>query len=118
MKKLKPGFYIYILKCGDDSFYIGYTENLVTRLKYHYKGEGAIYTQKRQPVGLVFCLEFPTRDDALAAEKQIKKWKRSKKIALIEGDLELLRALSKNADLKPICLEEYLSKHGLENNLY
>jgi len=50
-------------------------ENLFTRLKYHYRGEGSNYTRKRQPVELIFFREFSKRFDALAFEKQIKKWK-------------------------------------------
>jgi len=55
-------------------------------------------------------LEFPTKYEAIDAEKQIKKWNKAKKTALIEGNIELLRILSKNASLKSICLENYATK--------
>ena len=87
-------FYVYILKCGDGSYYTGYTHDLLARLKYHYLAEGCIYTYMRQPVKLVFFLEFSKKYDALNTEKQIKRWGRRKKEALINGDFELLQALS------------------------
>jgi len=108
MKEKESKFYIYILKCSDESYYIGYTNDLLTRVKYHYRGEGPAYTCKRHPIELVFYLEFSKRYDALSTEKQIKKWSRRKKRALIEGDLELLRALSKNRHLRPVYFKKYL----------
>ena len=98
-------FYVYILKCGDESYYIGYTENLLERLKSHYRAEASMYTRKRQPVKLVFFLEFLKRYDALNVEKQIKNWSKKKKEALISGDLEMLQALSKNTHHKLFCLK-------------
>jgi len=88
--KVIPGFFVYILKCGDGSYYTGYTENLFERLKYHYLAEGCIYTYMRQPVKLVFVKEFSRQYDALSAEKKIKGWSRKKKQALINGEFELL----------------------------
>ena len=117
MKKKELKFYVYILECADGSYYIGFTYDLFTRVKYHYKGEGAAYTRKRLPVELVFFTEFSKQCDALDFEKQIKKWKKSKKKALIEGDLKLLQALSKNKDLKPVYLKKYFSEQGLKNDL-
>jgi predicted GIY-YIG superfamily endonuclease len=47
-------------------------------------------------VRLVWCQEFATRDEAKAAEKQIKGWSRAKKLALIRGDWEEISRLSKS----------------------
>ncbi len=88
-------FYIYILRCLDGSYYTGHTEDLEIRIAEHQAGMLAGYTKKRLPVELVFSDEFPCRDDALDREKQIKGWSRAKKEALIAGDWEKLKELSK-----------------------
>ena len=107
MKKKESIFYVYILKCSDGSYYVGFTHDLFTRVKYHYLGEGVTYTRKRLPVKLVFYLEFPTRDRALKTEKQIKSWSRAKKRAFVDRDFELFRVLSKNTHHKKMCLKIY-----------
>ena len=80
-------FWVYILRCADGSYYTGHTDNLENRLGQH--SAGAIsdcYTSNRRPVELVFYQEFPTRNEALASEQQIKGWGRKKKEAMIRGD--------------------------------
>ena len=52
----------------------------------HQHGTIVSYASKRRPVTLESSQEFPTRDEALAAERQIKGWTRKKKLALIEGN--------------------------------
>jgi len=108
MKENKFKFYIYILECGDGSYYIGFTQNLFSRIKYHCKGEGASYTRKRMPVKLILYLEFSNRYDALYIEKKLKGWSRNKKKAFVSGDFEMLKALSKNLHHKNNCLKIYI----------
>ena len=79
-------FWVYILRCADKSYYTGHTDNLEKRLAEHRSGEIEGYTSTRLPVKLVFFEEFPTRDDALASERQIKGWSRKKKEAVIKGN--------------------------------
>jgi putative endonuclease len=88
-------FYVYILRCRDDSLYIGYTANIEARLKAHNMGLGAAHTYKRLPVELVYSEPHPTRLAAFRRERQLKRWTLEKKEALIRGDMDLLRALSK-----------------------
>ena len=88
-------FYVYILRCRDDSLYIGYTANVEARLKAHNMGLGAAHTYKRLPVELVYFEPHPTRLAAIRRERQLKGWSREKKQALIRGDLDRLRSLSK-----------------------
>jgi len=90
------GFYIYILKCSDGSYYTGHTDNLEKRIAAHEAGEVSGYTWLRRPVTLVFAEELPTRLEALERERQIKGWARRKKEALINHDWGLLPELSKN----------------------
>ena len=87
---------MYILQCCDGSFYTGSTNNIERRLGEHNNGIGANYTAKRLPVRLVYLEEFDRIDDAFFREKQIQKWSRRKKRALIEGDIDKLRELSKS----------------------
>lgn len=79
-------FWVYILRCADDSYYTGHTENLEKRIAEHQTGEIEGYTHTRRPVELVFSEEFPSREEALTRERQVKGWSRKKKEALMRGD--------------------------------
>ena len=89
--------YTYILKCSDDTYYTGSTKYLHLRIMQHQQGVGANYTSKRLPVQLVYYEEYDRIDDAFYREKQIQKWSRKKKQALINGDKKLLSKLAKKA---------------------
>src|SRR5690606_25551930 len=88
--------YMYILQCADDSFYVGSTKDLTRRVEQHKNGEGANFTASHLPVKLVYYETFDRIDTAFEREKQIQKWSRAKKIALIQGDIEKLKQLSKS----------------------
>ncbi len=92
---MKKSVWLYILKCADGSYYTGHTDNLEKRFAEHQAGEGSEWTRKRLPVKVVFSQEFPDRDQAFEMERTIKKWSRAKKEALINGNWDLLRWLSK-----------------------
>jgi len=79
-------FGVYILRRADSSYYTGHTDNLEERIAKHQLGEIEGYTSTRLPVKLLFSEEFPTRDEALACEQQIKGWSRRKKEAMMQGD--------------------------------
>jgi predicted GIY-YIG superfamily endonuclease len=79
-------FWVYMLRCADNSYYTGHTENLEKRIAEHQMGEVAGYTSKRLPVRVVFSEEFSSREEALTRERQIKGWSRKKKGALVRGD--------------------------------
>ncbi len=79
-------FWVSILRCADHSYYTGHTDNLATRIMQHQTGEIEGFTSTRVPVALVFADEFPTREEALARERQIKGWSRKKKKAMMRGD--------------------------------
>ena len=61
--------WVYILKCADDSYYTGSTNNLEFRLAEHKAGEGGRYTSGRLPVTLVYLCEFVTEHDAFLRER-------------------------------------------------
>lgn len=79
-------FWVYMLQCVDGSYYVGHTDNLERRLAEHEQNILEGYTSRRLPVKLVFCSEFPTRNDAFIRERQIKGWSHRKKQALIKED--------------------------------
>ncbi|MGO8916983.1 MAG: GIY-YIG nuclease family protein [Stellaceae bacterium] len=87
--------FVYILRCADGSYYVGSTRaSLDERMAHHDAGTFDGYTARRRPVILVFAQEFQRITDAIAAERQIKGWRREKKEALICGDWGALPALA------------------------
>jgi predicted GIY-YIG superfamily endonuclease len=89
-------FYCYMLHCNGGYFYVGHTDNLEARLWQHENGTIPGFTRDHLPVKLVWCEQFPTRDEAFAAERRIKGWSRAKKIALIRGDWDEISRLARN----------------------
>jgi len=94
--------WMYILQCADGSYYTGSTTNLELRLAQHQAGEGANHTKKRLPVKLVYYEYFDRIQDAFYREKQVQGWSRKKKEALIKGDYELLKRLSRSSPVASI----------------
>jgi len=90
-------FYVYILKCSDNSYYTGHTDNLEQRLAQHQRRYfPTCYTATRLPVELVYTQMFPTREEALTSEQQIKGWSRKKKEAMMRGDWNEVSRLAKS----------------------
>ena len=85
---------MYILECVDGSYYTGSTRNLPRRLWQHQRGIGARHTAKRLPVTLVHAEAFDRVADAFRREKQVQKWSRLKKKALIEKEWDELHVLA------------------------
>ncbi|WP_273786201.1 GIY-YIG nuclease family protein [Brucella intermedia] len=87
---------VYILRCADGSYYTGLTkQNIEARLWEHNEGVYDSYTKKRRPVELVFTETYDRIVDAIARERQIKGWSRTKKEALMALDYKRLPELSK-----------------------
>jgi len=87
--------FVYIVKCKDDSYYTGVTNNAEKRVVEHNYGlNKKSYTYSRRPVKLVFSQEFSDPNEAIRFEKQVKGWSRAKKEALIEGNFKKLVKLS------------------------
>ena len=82
-------YFLYILKCSDDSLYTGITTDIEKRLKMH-SWEipwGAKYTRARLPVELVYSEKVWDRSEATKRELQVKKLSREKKMKLIQEDV-------------------------------
>jgi len=119
--------WMYILKCSDDSYYTGSTNNLELRLLQHQNGEGANHTKKRLPEKLVYYEEFERVDEAFYREKQVQGWSRIKKEALIAGQYVKLPELSvayrdkvsvssRTSDTKPRTSDTELLPEALEGS--
>jgi len=78
-------YYVYILKCADDTLYTGITTELVRRVDEHNGSEkGAKYTRVRRPVSLIYSEQHPDRSSASKREYEIKKkMSRAEKLKLI-----------------------------------
>jgi len=88
-------FYVYIVKCRDESYYTGITNDINRRIQEHNEGISSdSYTFKRHPVELVFYETFNDFTLAEQWEKRIKGWSRRKKEALIQNNWEKLKEYS------------------------
>jgi putative endonuclease len=90
MKKTNSPFFVYVLRCSDDTFYTGYTTDLENRLQVHngegetvsQKTAGAKYTRGRRPVILHYYEELDSKSAAMKREYAIKQLTRKEKEAL------------------------------------
>ena len=79
-------FYIYLLASCSRVLYIGMTNDLERRVREHKLGEFEGFTKKYRVHRLVFFETFHDARTAIAREKQLKGWRREKKVALIEAE--------------------------------
>jgi|TARA_R110000751_G_scaffold247956_1_gene347720 putative endonuclease len=104
-------YFVYILKCSDESLYTGITNNLEKRFKEHQNGlKRSSYTYRRRPLKLIFQQEFSDVLQAIYFEKKLKGWTRAKKQSLIDGNGELLQILSE-------CSNASHYKYKVDDNL-
>lgn len=75
---------VYILLCANNSFYVGHTDNLKRILFEHNHKQGSIYLHNKLPVKLVYYEYSESKLLAIKREKQMKDWRREKKINLIK----------------------------------
>jgi len=97
---MKPGhdYFVYIVKCGDGSYYIGVTNDLERRVWEHNTGyDPGCYTFDRRPVQLKYFEHYTDVNQAITREKQLKGWSRKKKQALFRENWDELKRLSKSS---------------------
>ncbi|MCX6795165.1 MAG: GIY-YIG nuclease family protein [Candidatus Falkowbacteria bacterium] len=81
-----PSYFVYIIRCADNSLYTGITTDIARRFAEHQKGgKGAKYTTSHPPVDLVYQKKFPNRSEASAEEARIKRLNRSDKLEFINS---------------------------------
>ncbi len=78
-------YYVYILASRTRTLYVGVTNNLARRVEEHKLGHGSTFARRYNVDRLVYAECFRSPRDAISREKQIKRWRRSKKVALIEA---------------------------------
>lgn len=88
-------YYVYILECLNKVLYTGITNNLQRRLKEHQTGRGGHYTSYNPGEKFRYFEEYPTKSAAAKREAQIKRWSRTKKLALIKGDKVILKVAAR-----------------------
>ena len=89
-------FTTYMMRCADDSYYVGHTDNFDARMNQHHVATTG-YLASRRPFIVVWIGEFETRAGALAFELKLKGWSRAKKAALVVGDWNLISQLAKSS---------------------
>lgn len=77
-------FYVYIVRCGDGSYYTGYTIDLKRRLSEHGTARGAKYLRGRTPVELVYHQKYDSLKKAAREEARIKRLNRKQKQLLVD----------------------------------
>jgi predicted GIY-YIG superfamily endonuclease len=82
-------WYVYILKCANDTLYTGITNNLEKRIKQHNNNKGAKYTKGRGPVVLVRSFETLSKSEALKLEYKIKQLPREEKLKYVQEAQEI-----------------------------
>lgn len=75
--------YVYILRCGDETLYTGYTTDMTRRLREHRAGTGAKYTKGRTPLDVRRVELYDNRGDAMSREYEIKQLSKEAKEALV-----------------------------------
>jgi len=90
--------WLYILRLQSGALYIGATTNLEERYQAHHNRLGGKTTSLDPPVSIVYSEKHESFSSARRREAQIKRWSRAKKEALVAGDLDKLRALSKSRE--------------------
>ena len=94
-------FWAYLLRCADGRHYCGHTDDLKLQMAQYDSGKAGGYTAGRLPVELMWSATFPSREQAFAAQRQIKGWSRAKKEALIRGDWSRVSLLAKHGMTLP-----------------
>jgi len=78
-------WFVYIIKCKDSRLYTGVTNDLARRIKQHNRGQGCRFTRFRTPVKLLHKEIYPSKEEALRREAEIKGWKKDRKLALLSA---------------------------------
>ncbi|MBN1471088.1 MAG: GIY-YIG nuclease family protein, partial [Syntrophaceae bacterium] len=116
----QPGkYWVYVVKCSNDSNYIGQTENLRKRWEEHLSGKGADWSRKYPPKYVLYWEELPSREEAVKREKWLKtgfgrKWiKREEEAGRLrcagEPASELLKKIK--AEKQKLIAEGKIKKH-------
>jgi len=85
MSNITQPWFVYILRCNDNSYHVGVATDVADRVREHNAGQGPSFTKRRRPVELVYSEEHESYVSARKREAQLKGWRREKKEWLISG---------------------------------
>ena len=91
-------YFVYIILCGDGTFYTGYTKNMEKRAKLHADGRGAKYTMSHPPMGVAYTEAFKSRSEAMRRENAVKKMSHKQKQGLIDLQKERQKSTPNDFD--------------------
>jgi putative endonuclease len=77
-------YYVYLARCRNGTFYVGYTRDVPRRIAAHNAGQGGHYTRANRPLSLVATWAFSSQREAMRAERELKRLSHAKKLALAE----------------------------------
>ena len=101
-------YFVYILLCNDDSYYVGLTNDLLKRFQQHIDGTFPnCYTAKRRPLLLKYYEVIPFLKEAKEREIQLKGWSRAKKKAIIEQNFHKLQLLAQCQNMSHSKYQEF-----------
>jgi len=112
-------FFVYVIKCENDSYYIGQTDNIPRRWQEHISGQSAEWTKKYKPIYIPHYEEFNSREEAVAREKELKttSGRRWIKKAIAEGRARQAGGIpfeEKMAGLSATLYEQFVKSKELE----
>ncbi len=81
-------YYVYMVRCKDNSLYTGWTTDPKRRTKEHNEGKGAKYTRSKRPVKLVYVEETSTKQEAMRREYAIKQLQKVEKEEICKNGLD------------------------------
>ena len=94
MKK-EYNFYVYIMSNFNRTcYYVGFCNNIMRRTIEHMYGFGCGFSKKYKTQDLLYFEHYQYASDAISREKEIKKWRREKKLALIHLKNKELKAIN------------------------
>ena len=85
----KNRYYVYMLRCKDNSLYTGWTTDVRRRLSEHNEGIGGKYTRAKRPVKLAYVEETASKQDAMKREYAIKQLLKGEKEEICKGWMDL-----------------------------
>jgi len=98
-----PPWYVYLLLCDNQFYYVGITTRVKERIQAH-NDKKSFYTKQYSKIELVYCEKYTNKHEAARREKQLKGWSQTKKQMLIDGKLgynictEIIEELSQLAN--------------------
>ena len=101
-KKSEPRWFLYMLRCKDNTFYTGITTNLERRLTQHNDGIASRYTRSRKPVVMVYNENCDDRSSALKRESAVKKLTRTEKELMVKKTKRRTTAARKKSGMKTL----------------